>query len=221
MTASVSNILVYREMLKIDPRSPVFCLLAEELSSVGEWKETEEVCRKGLQYHPDHFRGRVLLGWALKELGQSEESEKILRELEEEIRKNSLVFKMLSEFAVSSGDSARAQELARIYDMFEGPPASAAGVQTKAPEAPKGLEAAAAFAVAEPEQALSESAAPEIEMPPEPPAKVDFGRLEAILAGLADKVEARCGEKGDLSTFLDASDRDYLKQTVLAELMTL
>ena len=67
MADSAGSIRKYREILQLDPGSRVFGMLAEELCAVGEWEEAAEVCGKGLLFHPDHMRARMLLGWALTE----------------------------------------------------------------------------------------------------------------------------------------------------------
>lgn len=127
MAGSTDKLHIYREMLKLDPKSRVYTLLAEALCEAGEWEEALEVCRKGLRFNPDHFRSRVLLGCALMELGEVDESGRVLLDVYEEIRKNSVMFKLLSEFAAFSGDEGRAGEFVRIYDMLQGGECVAAG----------------------------------------------------------------------------------------------
>ena len=77
MADSADNIQKYREILELDPRSRVFALLAEELCAAGRWEEAAEVCKKGLLFHPDNLRARVLLGWALMEMGETGESDRV------------------------------------------------------------------------------------------------------------------------------------------------
>ena len=108
MAGSADKLHIYRDMLKLDPKSRVYALLAEELCEAGEWEEAAEVCTKGLRFHPDHFRSRVLLGWALMKLGAVDESGRILMDIYDEIRRNGVMFKLLSEFATYSGDENRA-----------------------------------------------------------------------------------------------------------------
>ncbi len=120
MTGSAeSRIETYREMLKLDPRSLVFTLLAEELCATGEWEQVAQICKEGLVYHPGHLRSRTLLGWALMEMGEADQSEGILVEVMEDIRKNAIIFKMLSEFAEFSGNPVSAAEYAGIYTAFQ------------------------------------------------------------------------------------------------------
>ncbi len=119
MADSADNIQTYRQMLKLDRRSRVFALLAEQLCAAGQWEEAVEVCRKGLVFHPDHLRSRVLLGWALMETGDVSQSERILLTAVEDIRKNATIFELLSKLAASSGNTQSAGDYARIYDAFQ------------------------------------------------------------------------------------------------------
>jgi hypothetical protein len=111
----MNSIQRYEEMLRIDPGSRVFELLAEELCSRGLWAEAVRVCRQGLTYHPDHIRGRVLLGWALKESGELNEAEKVLIAAEMDIRKNAMVFKLLARIAEIADEPDRAESLMNTW----------------------------------------------------------------------------------------------------------
>jgi len=109
----------YEELLKLDPGSKAFASLAEELCYRGFWEGAVKVCRQGLTYHPQHLRGRVLLGWALKEVGEIEEAETVLREVEGEIQKNALLFRLLAELAKKSGEVERAGRLLLIHQNLQ------------------------------------------------------------------------------------------------------
>jgi hypothetical protein len=111
----MNSIQRFEEMLKIDPGSRVFELLAEELCSRGLWTEAVRVCRQGITFHPDHIRGRILLGWALKESGEVNEAEKILMAAEMEIRKNAMVFKLLARIAENADEPERAESLMNTW----------------------------------------------------------------------------------------------------------
>jgi len=115
----MNSIQRFEEMLRIDPSSRVFELLAEELCSRGLWAEAVRVCRQGLTFHPDHIRGRVLLGWALKESGQLNEAEKVLIAAEMDIRKNAMVFKLLARIAESADESDRAESLMNTWRILQ------------------------------------------------------------------------------------------------------
>ncbi|HQN20187.1 MAG TPA: hypothetical protein PKV86_13640 [Syntrophobacteraceae bacterium] len=122
----MDRIQQYEEMLKLDPGSRVFELLAEEFCSRGLWAEAVRVCRQGLIFHPKHLRGHVLLGWSLKELGELEEAEKLLMEAEAQVRQNALAFKLLASMAERAGDLERAEGLRDISRTLQPSPLSRA-----------------------------------------------------------------------------------------------
>ena len=109
----------YEELLKIDPGSIAFAPLAEELCYRGFWEEALKVCRQGLTRHPHHLRGRVLLGWALKELDEHDEAEQVLVAVEGEIQKNALLFRLLAELARKGGAPERAERLMLIHQNLQ------------------------------------------------------------------------------------------------------
>jgi hypothetical protein len=212
MTGSADNIQTYREMLKLDPRSRVFVLLAEELCAACEWEQVAEVCKEGLMYHPDHLRARVLLGWALMEMGEAEQSEQILLESVEDIRKNSIIFKLLSEFAIFSGNPESAAEYARIYEAFES--TCAAGLPPSEPDSATKKEASQwdDFKA----EAIEELQGPDQDIAgPETPVKIG---VEDILGHLSQRIEGRCTREAAPIVILSEEDRNFLKQELTAAL---
>jgi len=209
MTGSAEKLHLYREMLKLDPKSRVYTLLAEELCDAGEWEEAAEVCRKGLRFHPDHFRSRVLLGWALMELGEVNESGRVLTDLYDEIRKNGVIFKLLSEVATFSGDEDRAGELSRIYDAFRGCECIPSGKENRV-DSPKSAPEAASEKVAVSEPVREEK--PKTEEVSEADAS-----LEKILSSLAELVESRISGVDAASVLFSEKDKDFIKQRILSE----
>jgi predicted Zn-dependent protease len=109
----------YEKLLEFDSRSEDFVGFAEELCSQKSWAEAARICRQGLTFHPLHIRGRVLLGWALKELGEDDEAEKVLMEAAGEIGKNGLTFSLLAEIAERAGKVARAETFRDIYQSLQ------------------------------------------------------------------------------------------------------
>lgn len=188
MAGSSDSIQIYREMLRLDPSSKIFEALAEELHTAGEWREVVRICREGLKYHPEHLRPRVLLGMALMELGEQEESQRILLEVQRDMRENSIVFKLLAEQAALSGDPGEAAQFTRIYQCLAG---------ASVPET-SGMEVEESAKTAEP-QATSR-----------PP-----GKLELILSALADKLGSRSIDP-PTSNILSVSDLALLKKAVNA-----
>lgn len=51
----------YLERFKEDPTSRIFAPLAEAYRRMGKVEEAIEICRKGLEHHPDFYGGRVAL----------------------------------------------------------------------------------------------------------------------------------------------------------------
>jgi tetratricopeptide (TPR) repeat protein len=209
MAGSVEKLHLYREMLKLDPKSRVYALLAEELCDAGEWEEAAEVCRKGLRFHSDHFRSRVLLGWALMELGEVDESGRILMDIYDEIRKNAVIFKLLSEFATFSGDENRAGEFSRIYAVFQGRECIPSGPEALI-DSPKSAPETASEEVAVSESVREEK--PETEEN----AEADE-RLEKILSSLAKRIESKISGAGVAAALFSEKDKDFIWQRILSE----
>jgi tetratricopeptide (TPR) repeat protein len=253
MAGSADKLNIYKEMLKLDPKSRVFSLLAEELCNAGKWEEAAAVCRKGLRFHPDHYRSRVLLGWALMELGEVDEAGRILMDIYDEIQKNALMFKLLSEFATFSGDGNRAQEFTRIYEAFQDRECIPAGPKI-APGEHKAILEPTQEEVPAPETKQEESPVPESvpEEMPEPEAIAEevpvpvamqaeqssleatqeeitdmegnsetIERLDKILSTLAERVESRISGSNAPTGVFSERDKDFIKQTILAEVMAM
>lgn len=109
----------YDELLKVDPGSEAFALWAEQLCAQGLWAEAAPVCQQGLMFYPRNLRGRVLLGWALKELGEYDDAEKVLMEAAGEVRKNALTFGLLSELAEKAGKVERAATFRNVFQDLQ------------------------------------------------------------------------------------------------------
>lgn len=217
MTGSADSIQTYREMLKLDPRSRVFILLAEEFCAAGEWEQVAEVCKEGLLFHPDNLRSRVLLGWALMEMGEADQSEGILLEAVEDFRKNAIIFKLLSEFAAFSGNPVSASEYGKIYEAFQTP--GAVGAPPAKPDQPEPVptltkEAAAwdAFKAV----AIEELRGPDLdEMSAETPPKPG---IDDILVHLNQRIEGRYTRIVTPAAILSEDDKNFLKQELIAAL---
>lgn len=108
----------YRQTLRNDPTSQAFVSLAEELCFRNQWREAVETCRRGLAIHPYLTRGRVLMGWALWELGKLGESERMLREAKSDLEVNGILYKILGEIAASRGDTKGAEHYMHIFQSL-------------------------------------------------------------------------------------------------------
>lgn len=134
MADSTDNIKKFREILELEPGSRVFTLLAEELCAAGKWEEAAKICRKGLLTHPDLLRARMLFGWALMEMGESEEAESLLAKAVEEVRRNGEIFRRLSELAAKAGKTESAAEYSRIGGALGDTEPSGSGAETSEAE---------------------------------------------------------------------------------------
>lgn len=120
LSMPTENLLEFScKLLSQDPSSQLFVPLAEEFCARKLWNEAVETCRRGLVYHPRQFRGRVLLGWALWELGQVEEAERLLTEARTELEKSAVIYKILAELADRRGDADQAWRLMHIYQSLQ------------------------------------------------------------------------------------------------------
>jgi len=228
MTGSADTIQSYREMLKLDPGSRVFTLLAEELCAAGQWEEAAAVCKKGLHFHPDHLGSRVLLGWALIEMGEVDKSERNLLKAVEDIRQNTIVFKLLSELATFSGNAQSASEYDRIYQAFQTSGAVPSSLEPDhiEPVGPPKKEASEwdifkAEAIEELHGPEVNTCCPEVVAEPtleiESQPKTDFGE---ILSHLVQRLEGRSRGKAQPAAILSEDDKNMLRQKLFAGLQT-
>jgi hypothetical protein len=211
-------------MLQLDGTSRVFALLAEELCAAGQWEEAAEVCKKGLLFHPDHLRSQVLLGWALKEMGDASQSERILLNAVEDIRKNVIIFNLLSECAAFSGNTQSASEYARIYEAFQTPGPAQGGIASP-PEidriesvCPPKKEVSEwddfrAEAIAELHGAVSQEIS--AKLAPDIDSESEIG-FEEIVMHLAQRIEGRMIQNAAPAAILSEDDKNMLKEKIMA-----
>ncbi len=217
MADSADSIKKYREILDLDPGSRVFVMLAEELCAAGEWEEAVEVCRNGLHFHPEHLGARILLGRALMEMGDPDESERILSNVAEEIRKNSFIFKLLSELVAISGKMESAGEYARIYEAFGNtPPLQAPTSESEGP----GAVAAPPKVPAEPDdsnvEAVENLDAEASDVQVELPSGEEI-TFSDILRHLAQRLDGRLPHTAEEPpAILSENDKDMLKERIIA-----
>jgi hypothetical protein len=108
----------YRELLREDPSSVLFCELAQELCSMRLWREAVQVLRAGLHHHPRHMRGHALLGWALWEYGAAEEAERALKLVKREMEKIAVVYRVLGEISTHEGNIEEANRFETIHSLM-------------------------------------------------------------------------------------------------------
>jgi hypothetical protein len=109
----------YRELLREDPSSVLFCELAEDLCARRLWQDAIRTLREGLYFHPRHVRGHALLGWALWEFGSAEQAEKVLNQVRSELEKCAVVYRVLGEIATHRGDMEEAGRLGNIHSLMQ------------------------------------------------------------------------------------------------------
>ncbi len=109
----------YREVLKNDPTSQVFGDLAEELCYRELWEDAVDTCRDGLHVYPRHLKGRVVLGWALWQLGEFDEAEEILTEARADLESNAILYKVLAQIAEVREQSEEASSLLETFQRLD------------------------------------------------------------------------------------------------------
>jgi tetratricopeptide (TPR) repeat protein len=108
----------FKQIMRNDPNSQAFVSLAEEHCFRNQWKEAVATCRRGLAIYPYLTRGRVLMGWALWELGKVDEAERVLSEAKSELEANGILYKILGEISNSRGDSKSARIYTEIFQSI-------------------------------------------------------------------------------------------------------
>ncbi|MBW2618543.1 MAG: tetratricopeptide repeat protein [Deltaproteobacteria bacterium] len=73
-----TKIEIFRAVLALDPKAPIFVELAETLMEDGRPEEAIKVCREGLIHHPDLLAGQVALVEVLLAAGREEEAREAL-----------------------------------------------------------------------------------------------------------------------------------------------
>ncbi|MGC8493214.1 MAG: tetratricopeptide repeat protein [Syntrophobacteraceae bacterium] len=209
MADSADSIKKYKEILELDPSSRVFARLAEELGAAGEWEEAAEVCRKGLLLHPEHLVARMLFGRALLEIGDVEESERVLAGAVEEIEKNSIIFKLLAELDAMSGKEESGARYARIYEAFSN--SAPAELQTSGSAQPS--------ETSERDDSEAQATQPldadltDVQVELADGEKISFGD---VLQHLAQRFDGRLNRVGAPQAILTQDDKDVLKERIIA-----
>lgn len=107
--------------LQSDEKSRVFARLADELRRSDHIEEAIELCRKGLQFHPDYASGHVVLGKCYQDRGDLEEARGAFREALTLDSGNVLVLKNLGDITFRQGDlEAAAEHYQRTLELDAG-----------------------------------------------------------------------------------------------------
>jgi hypothetical protein len=194
----------YREVLREDPSSVLFCELAEDLCARGLWQDAVRALREGLYHHPRHIRGHALLGWALWEFGSAEQAEKVLNQVRNEIEKGALAYRVLGEIATHRGDMEEAGRFDTIYSLMRkgmDEPETQWIPVSISPAADIGTIGA---------QAVAEPA-------PGPVQEPRGARLLDFLEALRNRISAESAARAASVTVFTAEDREALEKLIHAQ----
>jgi predicted Zn-dependent protease len=97
-----------RRRVERDPTSIAFAQLAEELRRAGDASGAVDVCRAGLQRHPDYTSARVTLGRALVALDQLDAAEAELEHVVADAPQNLPAIRALADIRRRRGDAGGA-----------------------------------------------------------------------------------------------------------------
>src|SRR5262249_11941079 len=101
-----------RRRVQKDPASIAFAQLAEEYRRAGQFAESVEVCRAGLDIHPTYLSARVTLGRALIELGQLDDARAELETVLKSATENLAAIRGIAEISHKQGSL---QQALRFY----------------------------------------------------------------------------------------------------------
>ena len=130
-----TKIEIFRAVLALDDKAPIFIELAESLLEDGKPGEAVNICERGLVHHPGLLAGRILLAEALEAAGREDEARE----------------------ALASASSQAAQTTA-ILDRMSRLEERLKGEEKEAPQEPE-------FPVLTPEAGPEEESEPPVEMP--------------------------------------------------------
>lgn len=94
----------YLRRFREDPTSRVFAPLAEAYRKLGQVDEAIEICREGLQHHPDFYSGRVALAKCLIEKKDYDNARLELERVVNSVPENLLAQRLLGETHLACGD---------------------------------------------------------------------------------------------------------------------
>lgn len=110
-----------QKKLQSDEKSRVFARLADELRRSDYVEEAIELCRNGLQFHPDYASGHVVLGKCYLDRGDLDEAREAFRGALAIDSGNVLVLKNLGDITFRQGDlEAAAKHYRRILELDAG-----------------------------------------------------------------------------------------------------
>ena len=102
--ADLSRLEDLRRRVQKDPASIAFAQLAEEYRRAGQFQESVDVCRAGLELHPGYLSARVTLGRALLELNQLDDAQSELERVLKSAPENLAAIRGLAEIHHHRGE---------------------------------------------------------------------------------------------------------------------
>ncbi len=105
------SIEALEQVLKQDPQSPLYAELAQRLCDINRGENALEVCRHGLELHPDDAAGRRARGRALAQTGRLQEAQTLLLEIIKEDRNDAEAMLILSDVLLQKADPGRAKAM--------------------------------------------------------------------------------------------------------------
>ncbi len=107
---STSEITELKKKLEENPDSLVFAPLADAYRKQGSLEEALNVCKKGLEKHPNNTSARVVLGRIYQEQGKTEAASSELKKVLELDPENLMAHSLLGSIFVEKGDHQAAIE---------------------------------------------------------------------------------------------------------------
>ncbi len=103
MTNYPPLLLKYLKIFQDDPKSRIFAPLAECYRKIGEVDEAIEICKEGLEYHPDFAGGKVALARAYFDKMQFAQVRDILKSVINDAPDNLLAQKLFADSSLQQG----------------------------------------------------------------------------------------------------------------------
>jgi tetratricopeptide (TPR) repeat protein len=104
-------VALFEQQWREDPRSRVFLRLAEEYRKGEQYEKAAEVCRKGIENHPDYVPALVCLGRCELALGNHDRAEQVFADVRERSPDNPHALRGLGHIYMETGRLGEAESL--------------------------------------------------------------------------------------------------------------
>lgn len=198
----------YLAIWERDPRSRVFAPLAEAYRKIGELDRAIEVCKRGLEIHPNYVSGRVALGRAYFDKGDLKEAKAQIEIVYEADPENLVAAKTLGEIFEAEGELEKAL---LCYRLAHYSTPSASELAEKIESVQNALRGAAAELA--PKKVAPAQALPATDEPLGPPAaEEELSPLDAARKALRKSEAEAAGEPPEAED--DQESQSDLKQEI-------